>query len=229
MLGHLLGKAFLRRRLARQSQDPVIREFYRAMPATYRMPVTAATYCALDLETTGLDPARDSIVSVGLVLVRGLSVDLGTCRHEYVAPEGPLPATSVVIHGITDDRAAVGLPLREALHTVLEALTGHVLLAHHCAVELGFLDHACRRLHGVPFTCPTVDTEVIAARWFDRRNEPVRQGTMRLAALRDRFGLPRYKAHDALMDAIGTAELFAALVAQSRGEGTALRAYLCRR
>lgn len=167
-------------------------------------------YLALDLETTGLDPERDEIISCGWVCLAGMNIDLTSARHRLVRPARAIPEQSAVIHRITDDQAAQGSGLAAVMEELLALLAGKVLIAHHARVELGFLDAACHRLYGGRFLASVVDTQFIAQRWFERRNQPLRPGEMRLGNLRQRYNLPRYRAHDALSDALGAAELFMA-------------------
>jgi len=174
-----------------------------------------ADYAAVDLETTGLDPQADQILSVGLVMVRNAtSIDLASAMHRLVRPEGEIPEESAVIHQITDDQAATGCSLREIMAELLQRLAGRVLLAHHARVEVRFLDLACRRLYGQGLVIPVVDTQVLAKRALDRGNQGYHGGALRLAALRSRYNLPRYPAHNALSDALAAAELFLALTSR---------------
>ena len=176
-----------------------------------------ADYLALDLETTGLDPVQDQILSVGMLVVHaGSWIDLDSARHRLVRPEGEIPEQSAVIHRITDDRAATGAPIEEVMTEVLRALAGHVLLAHHVRVEYGFLDRACRRLYGQPLLVRVADTQVLARRALERGNQSYGGGDLRLGALRSRYHLPRYPAHNALSDALAAAELFLALTARHK-------------
>jgi DNA polymerase-3 subunit epsilon len=99
---------------------------------------------------------------------------------------------------------------------VLQALAGRVLLAHHVRVEYGFLDRACRRLYGQPLLVRVADTQVLARRALERGNQNYGGGELRLGALRSRYHLPRYPAHNALSDALAAAELFLALTARHR-------------
>ena len=108
-------------------------------PAT---PLTRLPLLAVDLETTGLDPARDEILSIGFVPVDGLSIVLAGARQMLV--RGAAVGQSATIHGLTDDTVASGLDLADALAAVLEALRGRVLLAHHAAIERDFLGAACQ-------------------------------------------------------------------------------------
>jgi len=74
---------------------------------------------------------------------------------------------------------------------------------------------------------PTVDTLALAHRSCVRQGrEPVR-GSLRLAALRERYNLPAYASHDSLVDAIAAAELFLAQMEELAGAGPVpLRAFL---
>jgi len=174
-----------------------------------------ADFAALDLETTGLDPQTDQILSVGLVVVRkGTRIDLATAMHRLIRPQGDIPEQTAVIHQITDDQAATGGRLREVMAEVLQRLAGRVLLAHHARVEVRFLNLACRRLYGQDLVIPVADTQVLAKRALDRTTQGYHGGALRLAALRSRYNLPRYPAHNALSDALAAAELFLALTAR---------------
>ena len=83
-----------------------------------------------------------------------------------------------------------------------------LLIAHHAALEMGFLDRACRTCFGFPFEMPVVDTLDLERRTLVRREESIPAGTLRLDAVRGRYNLPRSRAHNALYDAIAAGELF---------------------
>ena len=168
---------------------------------------------ALDLETTGLDPARDRILSIGLVEIHHMMVRLDSAWHQLLQADREIPERSATIHRITDDQAAQGLPLQQALPVLLRRLKGKVLLVHRAAIEQRFLDRACRSLYGARFVTPLIDTEILARRQFERRDRAFRDTDLRLSNLRARYHLPRYPAHNALSDALATAELFLALTA----------------
>lgn len=230
MLGALFGLDYRRRRLAMKAPPGPLRDYLEHPSVERRRDYRQVEYLALDLETTGLDPAREDILSVGLVVVRGTRIDLSTARHELVRARRRIPQASAVIHQITDDRAATGKPLEEILPWVLRELTGRVMIAHHARVEMGFLSAACRLLYGTPALFPAVDTQAIALRTFRRRNQEVAAEELRLHALRLRYGLPRYPAHDALSDALAAAELFVAQAAhRDNGKGMALKEFLLQR
>lgn len=170
----------------------------------------AHEYLVLDFETTGTEPLRHEILSAGYLDIVGASVRLDSSRHRLVRPRGDLPAGTVVIHGITHDLAAEGRPGGEVIGELLEALTGRVLVGHHVATELNFLSRACRELYGAPFVGPAIDTLALEFAALRRAGVTPQRGDLRLGGARARRGLPRYRAHNALLDALATAELFLA-------------------
>lgn len=173
---------------------------------------------AVDLETTGLDPRRDSILSVGLVEIRGMSIRLDTAWHEIVRVGREIPPNSAVIHQITDDHAAMkGKPIEVVMPELLDRLRGKVMLVHYSRIEQSFLDAACRTLYGGSFIIPVIDTLKLGQRVFERRNHTIQTGDLRLFNLRARYNLPHYKAHNALNDALSTAELFLAMATEISG------------
>lgn len=195
----------------RATQSPVMQEYLAVLPPSPGTRCAELEIVALDFETTGLDPKTDHILSIGLVEIRGMSVYLDTAWHQLITTDRDLPEETVVIHQITDDQAAAGQKLDEAMPRLLEHLKGKVLLAHHAAVEKGFLDTACRNLYGAPFMGTIIDTEALARRSKDRRHLSYKPKDLRLYNLRDEYHLPKFRSHNALNDAVATAELFLAM------------------
>jgi DNA polymerase-3 subunit epsilon len=202
-----------RRRLLGQAAG-ALREFYRRPFAPPRSDCRTLGFVAVDLETTGLDPERDEILSIGLVDIERLRIDLAGARQYLLRPARAIPERSAVIHRITDDDAAAGATLAAVLPEVLARLAGKVLVAHHARLDVGFLDRACRRLYGAGLVLPVIDTQQLARRGLERRNQPFGAQDLRLAECRMRHNLPRYRLHNALSDALACAELLLVQLAQ---------------
>lgn len=214
MLASLLSLNYRRKRLLGKSPPGVMHEFYSVPFPQPGDDCHRLEFIALDLETTGVDPQKDEILSVGLVCLKGTEIALQTAQHRLIRPQSEIPETSAVIHHITDDRAATGESLAEVLAELLPLLAGKVLIAHHARFELSFLGRACERYFGSPLLMPVVDTLDVARRSLERRNVSFKPHELRLPELRKRYGLPRYRLHNALSDAVAAAELFLAQLAQ---------------
>lgn len=223
-----------RERLAGQAPPGPLRDCLGATLPGPDTPVTQVPALAVDLETTGLDSRTDAILSIGYVPLDGLTIRLGGAGYRVVA-QGDSGARSsasgvgqsAAVHGLTDDVVAAGVPLEQAIGELLVALRGRVLLAHFGSIERDFVAAACRSLSGVDLPLPSIDTLELQRRIVGGAEEHVPAGSLRLAAAREHLGLPRYRAHDALTDALACAELYLAQVAHlGRGEPIALRRVL---
>lgn len=187
-------------------------------PATH---VDDLRLLAVDVETTGLDPRQHQLLSIGFVPVNGREIDLSGARRLLLRPPEGV-GDSATIHGLTDDQLSQGMDPAEALAITLEALAGRVLLAHYTDMEEGFLGATCRTAFGAAPVFSSVDTMhlqyLLLTNGFD--DEPPREA-LRLWGARQRYGLPVYKAHEALTDALACAELYLALI-EEPGTGETL-------
>lgn len=215
----LVGADVTRWWLAARRRGTPLGAYYRHDTPTTDTPWEDVAFLAVDLETTGLDPRTDSIVSIGWVPVIGGGVVLAEACHHLVRVPRPMPDSSAVLHGILDQHLEGAPDLAEVMPLFLQALEGRVPVAHHAASERGFLNAACERLYQAPLVVPYVDTLALEGRLRSRRGERPAAGEMRLAACRERYGLPRYRAHNALLDAVACAELLLAQVAYMRPAG----------
>ncbi len=173
---------------------------------------TEITFWALDLETSGLDARRDEILAIGMVPIRAGAVRWGERFSSLVRPVRPGAALGegLAAHHLLPGEVAGGLALREALDQVLGRLEGGVLLVHCAALDLAFLRAACASSGRTWPAVPVVDTEALLGQ-MAALEYPKLRPLSDLAAARARFGLPPATQHDALADALATAELFLVL------------------
>jgi len=213
--------------LAEATNNPFLKAFYQAGCCDANTPLSQVPMVAMDFETTGLSATEHSIISVGLVPFNLDGIQLSEARHWLVKPKLALHQTSVTIHGITHADLEQAPDLAEILPELLECLAGRLTVVHYRDIERPFLDVALRyRLQeGIQF--PLLDTMAIESHLHPGRRPTFWQSwrgkkplSIRLADSRLRYGLPHYAAHNALMDAIATAELLQAQIAHHFGAQT---------
>jgi DNA polymerase-3 subunit epsilon len=180
-------------------------------------PWDSVTYWALDLETGGLDVRRDALLAVGMVPIRRGAIVLGEAYASLVRPSGgAVSAASIRAHQLVPADVASAPALVEVVPEIERRLADGVLLVHHARIDVAFLRRdfaACRRRWPSPRVVDTVDLLVKAhkkQRFLDA-TAGERTPVLNLSAARRDLGLPDYAAHDALVDAIATAELFLVL------------------
>jgi DNA polymerase-3 subunit epsilon len=190
-------------------------------------PFDQLEFVSLDIETTGLDPASADMLSVGWVIVRDGKVDLQTAESHIVRPTRDV-GKSASVHGLTDTMVEAGTDWSIVLGRIVEVLTGRVLLVHHAGLDKALLDRLCRLRFEAPLLVPVADTLALERRRHERRHHVDEKKSFRLSDLRDDYQLPRYAAHDCLVDAIATAELLIAMVAHNDGSAKTCLRDLCR-
>ena len=178
-------------------------------------PWDSVTYWSIDLETGGFDPKRDAILAVGMVPVRKGIIQLREAYRTLVRPADgrSIDPESVQAHQLVWGEVREAPPLREVLGEIDRRLREGVMLVHFRAIELGFLRRACKQ-NGVRWPSPkVVDTFDLLRRVASVRSpdKPIDQLALNLSEARREYGLPAYEAHDALTDAVATAELFLVL------------------
>ncbi|MGA2452549.1 MAG: exonuclease domain-containing protein [Solirubrobacteraceae bacterium] len=174
-----------------------------------RTPWRNASFCAVDLELTGLDPRENEIVSFGAVPIEEGRVQLGSAVHGRVRPLRSISESSIRVHGLRAADLADAPPLDVAIEPLLAVMAGRIPVVHVAAIERGFLRPALRR-QGVRLRGPMVDTSVLGLVWLHERdgNGPRR---VSLAELTATLGLPSHHPHDAVGDALTTAQVFVVL------------------
>lgn len=174
-------------------------------------------FLVVDAEMSSLSVSDGELLSVGWVVIRKGVVELGSARHLLLRPESSV-GDSATIHQLRDCELVEGLERNEALIQLLAAARGRVLVFHHATLDLAFLNRLSHELFGVPLLLPVIDTLQLEKQVLERRNIPLGNSVLRLGSCRARYNLPDYPAHNALMDALATAELFLAQVVHKGGK-----------
>ncbi|MCL7942495.1 3'-5' exonuclease [Marinobacter sp. ATCH36] len=207
------------RELAKQAEDEQLKAFYEAGCVAPETPLKDVPFVGVDFETTGLDANKHSIVSIGVVPFTIDRVQLGGSRHWLVKPQLPLHQTSITIHGITHTDIDKAPDLDDILGEFLGCLAGRIPVVHYRNIERPFLNVALKWRIGQEIRFPVIDTMAIESHLHPRRQPNWWQRfrgqqaiSIRLADSRLRYGLPHYPPHNALVDALASAELLMAQV-----------------
>ncbi|WP_456377710.1 exonuclease domain-containing protein [Thiolapillus sp.] len=213
MLHWLLNQERKRKHLLDKAPAGPVRDYLSSPFSDRNTSIGDTALLAMDFETSGLDAKKDHLLSVGHVELRHNRILLDTAHHQIIHSKRDISSGNISIHHITHDQAAQGQLLPQVVESILQQLQGKVLLAHHATVEIRFLQQACKKLYGIAPVIPAIDTMQLARRRLERQQQPCKANQLRLFNLRKQYGLPAYQAHNALMDAIATAELFLAQLA----------------
>ncbi len=122
-----------------------------------------ATYCVLDLETTGFSPKTEKITEIGIMKVKNGEVIEEFC--EFVNPQKPIPEKVVEVTHITDDMVKDAPTIDVIFPKVLDFIKDSILVAHNASFDMGFLKYVAKEL-GYEFDFTYVDTLPLARKLF---------------------------------------------------------------
>jgi DNA polymerase III subunit epsilon len=193
----------------RRNASPAADSYRAAKPPSAAMPWREARYAVVDLETTGLDPKHDEIVSFASIPIQEGRVIVGQSRTTLVRPGRMPEAKTIRIHGLRPVDLAEAPELPAVLDLMLEALTGRILVAHAAWVERGFLAAALKPA-GLRVVEPVLDTAYLSRRVFGAEGRGEGEAVS-LSETARRLGLPVHSPHIAEGDALTTAQVFLAL------------------
>ncbi len=213
----------LRRKLNEAELDPVALANLSALDHLRNStPVYAHRFVVVDLETTGLDLARDQVVSLGAVAVIGGEVRMDDIFYELVNPTCAISEESIAVHGILPELVQDARCFEDVFADFLAYLGQDVLIAHHARFDLHFLNQAMNRAHGFDLQNLVLDTELLCR---EAKVQPaplpftphMPLTGLTLDKLAQDFGVRLGDRHTAIGDARATAHIFLQCLEQNYG------------
>lgn len=182
-------------------------------------PVDEVRFILLDSETTGLDPRKDRLITIGAVAVIGGEIVMDDFYESMLKVAHNTSA--VTVHGITRDEAEHGLDEPVAIAHFREYVKDGVIVGHHIGHDVDTFNAAYERDGQEPLSNVYLDTMDLAlhlekdgafANFENFTN-------FSLDALCDRFGVIPHDRHTAAGDAFITAQVFLRLLAFAKKVG----------
>lgn len=173
-----------------------------------RTPLDGARWVVIDCETSGLDTARDRLLSVGAVAVQQDRIELAQSFAARIRQETPSAPANILVHGIGADAQLDGLLLQEVISNLAAAVGDAIPVAFHAP-----FDAAVLKRHGFRARAPWHDLAVLAPVLFPGRKAKLLDDWL------TEFGIATHARHDALGDAFATAQLLLIALAEAKRQG----------
>lgn len=160
-----------------------------------------------DCETTGLDPKKDDLVSIGAVRIKENRILIDQALHLYIRQQKDITHESIKVHQIRNCDLKDAVNLEEAIEQFLYFIGNRTLAGYYLEFDVAMINKYIKPMFGI--TLPNRQEEVSAI-YYDKKIPFIPQGNLDLsfdAILKD-LDLPRLNAHDALNDAVMTAMMY---------------------
>ncbi|MEJ8835969.1 3'-5' exonuclease [Ramlibacter sp. AN1133] len=135
----------------------------------HRPAVAEDRWLVVDVETSGLDAARDRLLAIAAIAVhadwraRSLAVRIADSFEVVVRQDAPSPRQNILLHGIGVQRQQQGVPAPEALQSFARFAGHSPLLAFHAAFDRALIGRHARAALGAALPNRWLDIEHLCA------------------------------------------------------------------
>lgn len=170
-------------------------------------------FIVLDTETTGLNPKKDKILSIGAVSILNNCIEVSDSFECFLRQE-IFNSETVKIHGILKEGKKVKISELEALNAFLKYTENAVLIAHHMAFDKTIINTALKNNQLPKLKNKTIDTGILY-----KKLQNSNDSHFSLDILSEEFKIKLHDRHTALGDSFITAQLFLKIINRLKQEG----------
>lgn len=160
-----------------------------------------------DTETTGLNPNKDEVLSIGAVLIRDNVIVTSETFEVFLKPSKTISSKSIEIHRIRPCDLDDAVEPETGIDAFLKFIGGRTLVGYYLEFDVAMINRYIKPWLGI--VLPNEQVEV-SALYFDKKIGLIPQGNIDLrfdTILRD-LNVPNMGQHNAVNDAIMTAMIY---------------------
>ncbi len=170
-------------------------------------------FVVVDIETTGLKPAQQRVIEIGLIRVSPHGSPLRW--SSLVNPGRRIPDYIRTLTGIDDQLVATAPDFRSIAPTIVEVVGDLPVVGHNVEFDLGFLNAELARAGLPKLVNQGIETLALAS------TLAVEARRLNLGDVARALGVQARESHRALADAATTLDVFGALLTRARHQGLA--------
>ncbi|MDP2805725.1 MAG: 3'-5' exonuclease [Gallionellaceae bacterium] len=167
-------------------------------------PLSQTRCVVVDVETSGLNLMEDRLISIGAVAMVNGRIALGDSFSIVLQQSTVSSKENILLHGIGGSNQTEGVPAADALLAFLEFLQKDPLIAFHVTFDQTMIQRAMRQYLGFKFKHAWLDLAYL----MPGLNPPLASRYRSLDDWINHFNIRNDARHNALADALVTAQLF---------------------
>lgn len=172
-------------------------------------------YVCFDCETTGLNPQKDDIVSIGAVIIKDNTIISSKKFVKFVKPKTKLQENAIKVHHIREMDLEDAEDINDVIDEFLDFIGNRKLVGYYLEFDIAMINKYLKPKIGI--TLPNRAYEVSAI-YHDYKMELIPQShiDLRFDTIMQDLQIPVMGKHDAYNDAIMTAMMFIKLKNQPK-------------
>jgi DNA polymerase-3 subunit epsilon len=172
-------------------------------------------YVCFDCETTGLDPKKDDIISIGAVLIKDNTIVSSKKFVKFVKPKTKLQVQAIQVHHIREMDLEDAEDITDVIHEFLTFIGNRTLVGYFLEFDIAMVNKYIKKELGIKLPNKALEVSAI---YHDYKIERIPQSNidLRFDTIRKELNIPALGKHDAYNDAIMTAMMFVKLKNQPK-------------
>jgi len=164
-------------------------------------------FVCFDCETTGLNPKKDDIISIGAVIIKNNTILSSKKFVRFVKPKTKLQIEAIKIHHIREMDLEEAEDIENVIEEFLNFIGNRKLVGYYLEFDISMINKYLKPKLGI--TLPNKAYEVSAI-YYDWRIEKIPQSNidLRFDTIMSDLNIPSFGKHDAYNDALMTAMIF---------------------
>jgi len=161
----------------------------------------------LDTETTGMNPKKDEILSIGAVKVRDNKILIKDSFEAWIKPKGDISEESIKIHGIRRVDVENAQNADIVIKKLLEYIGNRPLVGYYIRFDIKMINSYTKPLIGIELPNREIELSQMYYRRY-RKSSPYEFVDLKFDTIMRELDLPMLGKHDALNDAIMSALIY---------------------
>ena len=163
-----------------------------------------------DTETTGLNPKKDEILSIGAVKIKNDKIITSEKFSCFVKPTKFVSEESIKIHQIRNIDLEGAIEAREAIEQFLAFIGSRTLVGYYLEFDVAMVNKYVKSYLGITLPNPQIE---VSGLYHDKKIKRIPDGVidLRFDVMMHELGLPLFGKHDSFNDAIMTALMYVKL------------------
>ena len=164
-------------------------------------------YIVFDTETTGLNPKKDEILSIGAVKIKDNRILTSQTFEVYIKNSCEISSKSIEIHGIRPCDLEDAKTTEVAIKEFLNFIGSRPLIGYYLEFDVSMINRYIKPMLGITLPNSMIEVSEI---YFDKTIALIPQGNidLRFDTILQKCGVPDMGAHNAVNDAIMTAMIY---------------------
>ena len=164
-------------------------------------------YVCFDCETTGLDPKKDDIISIGAVIIKNNTIVASKKFVKFIKSKTKLQVEAIKVHHIRECDLQDAEDINKVIKEFLEFIGSRTLVGYFLEFDIAMINKYLKPILGIKLPNKALEVSAI---YYDYKIERIPQGNidLRFNTIMNELKIPSLGKHDAYNDAIMTSMIF---------------------